>query len=167
MTDRGKVICNLEGIKEYFRKCRENVSLGSDEENKLFDLQDATNEAIAMMKEQEARVLTLDEAFDLQEKTPYPCIFVDIKGRNDVFLAYINDKLYGNHHSDDFKVYRPWCGADRKYHKTEYGRLIRFWKLFPTNKQRNEVKWDDRGDEAEAAGENADYYPDGGGVKLE
>lgn len=103
--------------------------------NELYD-------ALELLKEQEARVLTLDEAFDLQEKTPYPCIFIDIKGRDDVFLAYIIDEIYGNYHSDDFMVYRPWVGADRKYHKTEYGKLIRFWKLFPTNKQRQEVKWE-------------------------
>lgn len=40
--------------KEYFRECRENDSPGSDDENKLFDLQDATSEAIALLKEQEA-----------------------------------------------------------------------------------------------------------------
>lgn len=91
---------------------------------------------------QEAHVLTLDEAFDLQEKTSYPCIFVDIKGRDDVFLAYISDEIYGDYHSDDFKVYRPWMGAERIYHKTEYGRSIRFWTLFPTDEQRNAVMWE-------------------------
>ena len=132
--DKKKVILRLE------------VRIISDTDKGYKTIEIPVNEAediLALLKEQEVRVLTLDEAFDLQEKTPYPCIFVDIKGRDDVFLAYINDKLYGDYHSDDFKVYRPWLGADRKYHKTEYGKLIRFWKLYPTNKQRQAVKWDD------------------------
>ena len=91
----------------------------------------------------EPRVLTLEEAFSLQERTPYPCIFVEIKDRNDVFIAFISDEIYGDYHSEDVKVSRPWAGASRAYHKTEYGKAIRFWNLFPTDEQRRAVKWDD------------------------
>lgn len=54
MTDREKVIGELEVIKYFFRQCRENFSLGSDVENSLFDLQEAASEAITLLKEQGA-----------------------------------------------------------------------------------------------------------------
>ena len=98
--------------------------------------------ALALLKKQEAHVLTLDEALDLQENTPYPCIFVDIKWRDDVFLSLVTDEIYGDYHSDDFTVHRPWICAERKYSKTEYGKSIRFWNLFPTDEQRQAVKWE-------------------------
>ena len=137
--DRENVIRGIDICLQRFH-CGEDCPY-YDNCDELGCMEQLREDALELLKEQEAHVLTLDEAFDLQEKTPYPCIFVDIKGRNDVFLAYISDEIYGDYHSDDFKVDRPWLGADRIYHKTEYGRLIRFWKLFPTNKQRNEVKW--------------------------
>lgn len=98
--------------------------------------------AIKLLKEQEPHVLALEEALDLQNRTSYPCIFVEIRGRDDVFLATINDELYGGYRSEDFNVYRPWACASRAYHKTEYGQSIRFWNLFPTDEYRRAAKWD-------------------------
>lgn len=53
MTDREKIIGELEVIKYFFRQCREHFSLGSDVENSLFDLQEAASEAITLLKERE------------------------------------------------------------------------------------------------------------------
>ena len=54
MTDIKKVIGLLQEAAEYFRKCRSNTSFASKEENHFWELQNAMNEAIEVLKEQRA-----------------------------------------------------------------------------------------------------------------
>ncbi len=51
--DREKVIRLLQEMAEYFRECRSNASFASKAENHFWELQNASNEAVAMLKEQE------------------------------------------------------------------------------------------------------------------
>ena len=53
MTDREKVIGLLQETAEYFRECRSNASLASKAENHFWELQNAANEAVELIKEQE------------------------------------------------------------------------------------------------------------------
>ena len=53
MKDREKVIGFLKEAAEYFRECRNNVSFASKEENHFWELQNAANEALELLKEQE------------------------------------------------------------------------------------------------------------------
>lgn len=54
MTDREKVIGLLQETAEYFRECRSNASFASKAENHFWELQNAANEAVVLLKEQEA-----------------------------------------------------------------------------------------------------------------
>ena len=60
MTDIKKVIGLLQEAAEYFRKCRSNTSFASKAENHFWELQNAMNEAIDLMKEQKAEIERLE-----------------------------------------------------------------------------------------------------------
>lgn len=51
MIDREKVIGLLQETAEYFRKCRSNASFASKAENHFWELQNAANEAVELLKE--------------------------------------------------------------------------------------------------------------------
>lgn len=53
MIDREKTISLLVEIKEYFRECRQNASLGSNAETRFWVLQNAASEAAELLKGQE------------------------------------------------------------------------------------------------------------------
>ena len=53
MADRQKIIKLLTEIAEYFRGCRDNVSFASKDENHFWELQNAANEAVELLKAQE------------------------------------------------------------------------------------------------------------------
>jgi len=55
--DREKVIGLLREMAEYFRECRSNASLASKAENHFWELQNAANEAVALLKEQEHKLV--------------------------------------------------------------------------------------------------------------
>lgn len=98
------------------------------------------------LKAQEPRVMTLEEALAKNntsiEISPY--VFVEIKGRNDIFIGSVHDDIYGDYHSDDIRitVYRIWMTGSRTYPKAEYMKTVRFWDRKPTDKQREAVKWE-------------------------
>ena len=54
MTGREQVIGFLQETAEYFRECRNNASFASKAENHFWELQNAANEAVELLKEQEA-----------------------------------------------------------------------------------------------------------------
>ena len=54
--DREKVIGLLQETAEYFRECRNNASFASKAENHFWELQNAANEAVELLKEQDAEV---------------------------------------------------------------------------------------------------------------
>lgn len=56
MIDREKVIGLLQETAEYFRECRNDASFASKAENHFWELQNAANEAVELLKEQDAEV---------------------------------------------------------------------------------------------------------------
>lgn len=112
------------------------------------DLEDAGFDVdIAPLKEQEARVLTIEEALvdnnNSIEISPY--VFVEIKDRNDIFIGSVHDDIYGDYHSDEIKVrvYRIWMSDSKTYPKADYMKTVRFWNRKPTDEQRQAVKWNE------------------------
>lgn len=109
------------------------------------DYIDDIEAAIALLKAQEPRVLTLEEALvdnnDSIEISPY--VFVEIKDRDDIFIGSVHDDIYGDYHSNDIKihVYRIWITDSKIYPKADYMKTVRFWNHKPTDKQRQAVKW--------------------------
>ena len=108
---------------------------------------DACVGAIALLKEQEARVLTIEEALvdnnNSIEISPY--VFVEIKGRDDIFIGSVHDDIYGDYHSNDIKVrvYRIGMSDSKTYPKADYMKTVRFWNRKPTDEQRQAVKWNE------------------------
>lgn len=137
MIDREKVIEEFEHIL--------NEARGD-----YLDFADVTvefgEEILALLKEQEPRVLTLEEALadnnNSIEISPY--VFVEIKGRNDIFIGSVHDDIYGDYHSNDIKVrvYRIWMSDSKTYPKADYMKTVRFWNRKPTDKHRQAVKWE-------------------------
>lgn len=136
MPDMGKVI-------DHLNECMELSSLRS---TWTFVRKDIIKDALALLKEQEPRVMTLEEALvdnnNSIEISPY--VFVEIKGRNDIFIGSVHDDIYGDYHSNDIKVrvYRIWMSDSKTYPKADYMKTVRFWNRKPTDEQRQAVKWE-------------------------
>ena len=131
MPDRGKVIKGLEWI------------LNDIEENGHYQVdnyEDEIREALVLLKDQEPRVLTLDEVMALPN------------GEEDEAVVVREFRLpIGN--VGNGETVCIWMGvrdvqnvADWVYgffHKSEYGHIWRCWTAMPTKVQREAVKWND------------------------
>lgn len=150
MIDKEKVIIGLEVCLKNTdqQDCPTDCPYLSDcskyEDRVIF--QPLMRDALALLKEQAPRVMTLEEALvdnnNSIEISPY--VFVEIKGRNDIFIGSVHDDIYGDYHSDDIKVrvYRIWMSDSKTYSKADYMKTVRFWNRKPTDEQRLEVKWE-------------------------
>ena len=133
MPDREKVIGLLQETAEYFRECRSNASFASKAENHFWELQNAANEAVELIKAQEPRVMKLE----------------DVKAFGWDYCYLEEERLPG-------KVYRSVCGdyaltcitwpciaSMRIQHGDDsYGKKWRCWSAKPTDEQRQAVKWE-------------------------
>ena len=106
-------------------------------------------DAIALLKEQEARILSLREAIEGKnglEIDPY--VFVEIKGREDIFIGSVSDLSHYNYPDFNFGVRECFqinrdFPASKIYLNTDYMKIVRCWTHKPSKKQREAVKWDD------------------------
>lgn len=64
MSNREKVIGLLQETAEYFRECRSNASFASKAENHFWELQNAANETVELLKEQEPIAPGLEQDVD-------------------------------------------------------------------------------------------------------
>lgn len=76
MAKLEKVIKGLEEAKEYFRECRSNASIGSKAGNHFWELQNAMNGAVELLKAQEREISRLKNHVDCEaaETTPAGCV---------------------------------------------------------------------------------------------
>jgi len=115
------------------------------------------SDAIALIRQQQerikeleagqtARVMTVEEALvdSNTEIEISPYVFVEEKGRSDIFIGSVHDDIYGGYHSDDIKiaVYRIGMRDSRIYSKRDYMKKLRFWSKRPTDEQREAEKWE-------------------------
>lgn len=101
-------------------------------------------DALALLKAQEPRVMTLDE---LKEYVSLPPVFVDDLSMQEDYLRDIAP-LYTDfpdpeeswivHWRDAFMLRQHVMNAERSY-----GKRWRCWTARPTDEQRKAVKWDD------------------------
>lgn len=139
MIDREKVINDLNVSKLIL--CYHQQTLTPE---MCVRIGQAINSAIDLLKDQEPKLLTLEEALsDSNDCEISPYVFVEVKGREDIFIGFVTDKMYGDYHSNDMKItiYRIWMDS-KIYSKCEYMKTIRFWNHVPSNEQRKAVKWD-------------------------
>lgn len=104
-------------------------------------------DALALLKEQVPRILSLGEAIEGKnglEIDPY--VFVEIKGREDIFIGSVSDISHYNYPDlsfrvgESFQINRNFPG---KIHlNTDYMKTVRCWTHKPSKEQRKAVKWD-------------------------
>lgn len=106
MPDRDKVIGLLQETAEYFRGCRNNASFASKAENHFWELQNAANEAVELLKEQEPVKQKVSEW--LEDSDPgqeYGTTWACRKCMHSIHRPYI-----WNPYDSGYK-YCPHCGA--------------------------------------------------------
>ena len=104
-------------------------------------------DALALLKEQVPRILSLGEAIEGKnglEIDPY--VFVEIKGREDIFIGSVSDISHYNYPDlsfrvgESFQISRNFPG--KIYLNTDYMKTVRCWTHKPSKEQRKAVKWD-------------------------
>lgn len=131
MAEREKVIKELEKIIEYFFKIYRE---GEDREmcEIALDRADIIDDAISLLKEQEARVMTLEELQAIEtpwnRNTP-PYLFVE--GRSSTEARWMS---WGFMH--DFVRLPGTIGVQN------YGTKWRVWNLQPTPEQMRDTPWE-------------------------
>ena len=107
------------------------------------------DDALTLLKEQEPRILSLGEAIEGKnglEIDPY--VFVEIKGREDIFIGTVNDASHYNYPNlvfdvgECFQINRSFP-ASKNYLNTDYMKTVRCWTHKPSKEQRKAVKWNE------------------------
>ncbi len=139
MADREKVIRGLEACvyNQRLMQC-ESCPYHTDKARCLTTLM---RDALALLKEQEARILTLEEALSGKngiETDPY--VWVEVINREDIFLGSVTDISHFKP-EPSFEITRSF-GACRSYQMMEYMKTVRCWTHKPTDEQRNNTPWE-------------------------
>lgn len=134
MADREKVIRGLECCMSE-SLCYKCPYKSKDEcENGKYYYSKSIEDAIALLREQEARVMTADEV------QPDELVWIEVPQSDEIWPALLR-------RSDWFDDPPTWemCGyALAAYYPHEgYGRDWRCWTDRPTDEQREAVKWDE------------------------
>lgn len=90
-------------------------------------------DALAFLKEQEPRVMTLDEVYDLHRGD---CMFVEIRDgiECNALMLYACENYYVDFRSADYKI----IGKDTSLYQKQW----RCWTSRPTEEQRKAVPWE-------------------------
>ncbi|MBR4457600.1 MAG: hypothetical protein IKS31_01440 [Clostridia bacterium] len=101
------------------------------------------DDALALLREQEPRVMTLEEVI---KHYSLPPVFVDDLGAQEDYLQDIAPLYFDFPQCDSWVVHWRGYQSVRKYiedWKASYGQKWRCWTARPTDEQREAVKWDD------------------------
>lgn len=147
MAEREKVIAALEWCIE--KPCNPKCPYFTQEDKTqaycLF--KKILPDTLALLREQEPRILSLGEAIEGKnglEIDPY--VFVEIKGREDIFIGSVSDISHYNYPDlsfrvgESFQINRNFPG--KIYLNTDYMKTVRCWTHKPSIEQRKAVKWD-------------------------
>jgi hypothetical protein len=99
-------------------------------------------DAIALLREQEPRVMTLEEVI---KHYSLPPVFVDDLSAQEDYLEDIAPLYFDFPVADSFAVHWRGYHSVSKYlddWKASYGKKWRCWTAKPTDEQRKAVKWD-------------------------
>ena len=112
-------------------------------------MQSAMRDTVALLREQEPRILSLGEAIEGKNGLEIdPFVLVKIKGREDIFIGSVNDVSHYNYPDLSFDVRECFqinrnFPASKIYHNTDYMKTVRCWTHKPSKEQRKAVKWND------------------------
>jgi len=131
MNDRDKVISRLQIIRTWAEVGKNYDGIQGD--GCLRDIVDWIDDALVLLKEQEPRVLTLEEVEDL----PYGHVLIETDKSDS--LRWLDALLFckNTNYSFDFITLE---GRARLL-GTEYNREWRCWSAKPTDEQREAVPW--------------------------
>ena len=139
MIDRDKVIKALECCAIPGGDCLECPyrkygvdEIGLECENKI------AADALALLKAQEPRVMTLDELRQL-EHTDH-IIWIEANGDPESFDGYA--EVTTNLITKDIEFFVPGNEVEFTPDNKNYGKLWRCWTSKPTNKQRRDTPWE-------------------------
>lgn len=136
MADRDSALRGLAEISEYM-KARADIAdvVGVGKEKEIFDSwYRATEDALALLREQEPRVMTLEEV----ETLPYGYVLIETDKQDS--LRWLDALLFSKNANFSFDFITLEGRA--RLLGTEYNREWRCWTARPTNEQREAVKWD-------------------------
>lgn len=139
MADREKVMKGLECLITNETPCEGCPYNGSG-----YCMKNIAKDARELLKEQEPRVMTLEEVIDHYSLPP---VFVDDLNMQEDYMEDISPLYFDFPDHDD-----PWTVHWRGYHavrkylddwKASYGKKWICWTKKPTEEQRKAVKWID------------------------
>lgn len=125
MPDREKVINELVSYIEN--------ALGVDSDYVDCIPTDLLQHAVALLKEQEPRVMTLEETDALTHRTIETGVYLERREDLNIYAA-----IAGN--TQGIVPNLSWMGKKRNF-LDEYGEMWRCWTARPTDKQRGETPW--------------------------
>ena len=132
MIEREKVIKGLEcsiGIRG--RKNCDDCPYDND--FNCIGCEIVLRDAIALLKEQEPRVLTHEEADAIAHQTEETAIYLERKSHKSLYAAIAGD-------TQGRVPNISWLGKERNY-QDEYGISWRCWSARPTDEQREATPW--------------------------
>lgn len=133
MPNRDHVIKGLEDIVDFFE-------VMSIIENRCNELKQEAEDAIALLKEKEPRVMTLEEVKSMKHFT-----ICAVEQRSKIIKNVFNAEYGGivTLGDKDFLDFGLYGNIDR-YRRTEggYGKTWRCWTSRPTDRQREAMKWE-------------------------
>lgn len=124
----------LMDIADYFRECKSNSAIGSAAEKRFDVYVSAITDADRMLKEQEPRVLTLEEA-EIFEDGWYWIEYQTIYQTSGIYHLRCHAIYPEGYDFDQPHSYIQMTEGD-------YGRYWRCWSARPTDEQREAVPWD-------------------------
>ena len=132
MVDREKVIKGLECCNE-FMTCKANCPYRNDGCREIL-----SRDAIALLKAQQARVMTLSGVRNLKQNTP---VWLEDVDKKDVIGAlFMRD--YSGTKCVDFAIVRDWEHERITADYMDYGIRWRVWTSRPDQATREAIPWE-------------------------
>ena len=133
MIDTEKVIKGLQGVFRCVSPVNHTCGDCPYQDNRVGCIRRVVNDAIALLKAQETRVLALDEIHSSMT------VWLEDVDKADVILAITESEFYALH-----GMVRCFITSDNRRiapSKREYGIRWRAWTSEPTDEMRKAVKW--------------------------
>lgn len=138
MTDEEKILSDLKGIAEYFMELyreEEDREVYDQHYDRMVVVSNACNLIEELLKDQEPRVLTLEELRSLNGTDHF--VWFEDNGGYDFYDCYAEVITYRNN------VELNTFGSEVEFEpdNEEYGKTWRCWSSRPTDEQREAVPW--------------------------
>ena len=143
MADREKVIRGLESLWRCVSPVSHTCGDCPYQDNHVECARRVVTDAIALLREQEARVMDAEEVARLTEET-YQWLWIEEIQNITWNLHCLRAFVYSKHpDTGEFYILANGYRDIVKLEGDEYGKTWRCWSARPTEEQRKAVKWND------------------------